>query len=74
MDRTEAWLRQQFVVPAPPALAGRLRAALRQPVARLESLADRFHFEATEGGISRLLYGRGRDAAGAVTSSRRARS
>jgi O-6-methylguanine DNA methyltransferase len=63
MDRTDERLRDLFAVEAPPALVGRLRAALREPVRGLENLADRFHFEASERGISRLAYGRGRDAA-----------
>lgn len=63
MDRTEDTLRELFAVPAPPTLAGRVRAALREPPPTLAALADRFHFEATELGVSRLLYGRGRDVA-----------
>jgi O-6-methylguanine DNA methyltransferase len=63
MDRIDATLRELFAVPAPPTLPARLRAALRAPVVGLEALADRFHFEASERGISRLAYGRGRDTA-----------
>ena len=63
MDRIDETLRELFAVPAPPTLPARLRAALRAPVVGLEVLADRFHFEASERGISRLAYGRGRDTA-----------
>jgi O-6-methylguanine DNA methyltransferase len=63
MDRTEAMLRELFAVPAPATLTGRVRAALREPAPTLAGLADRFHFEATELGVSRLAYGRGRDVA-----------
>jgi O-6-methylguanine DNA methyltransferase len=63
MDRTDERLREMFAVATPPTLAGRLRAALREPGPRLEALADRFHFEASERGIARLAYGRGRDVA-----------
>jgi O-6-methylguanine DNA methyltransferase len=63
MDRTDETLRELFAVQAPATLAGRLRAALRAPAPGLEALADRFHFEASERGIARLVYGRGRDAA-----------
>jgi methylated-DNA-[protein]-cysteine S-methyltransferase len=63
MDRTDEMLRELFVVPAPSTLPARVRAALREPAPTLEDLADRFHFEATELGVSRLAYGRGRDVA-----------
>jgi methylated-DNA-[protein]-cysteine S-methyltransferase len=63
MDRTEEQLREMFAVATPPTLAGRLRAALREPAHGLEALADRFHFEASERGIARLAYGRGRNLA-----------
>ena len=63
MDRTDETLRELFAVPAPPTLAGRVHAALSGPAPTLEALADRFHFEASERGIARLAYGRGRDAA-----------
>jgi O-6-methylguanine DNA methyltransferase len=63
MDRTDEMLRELFTVPAPATLPGRVRAALREPAPTLEALADRFHFEATELGVSRLAYGRGRDVA-----------
>jgi O-6-methylguanine DNA methyltransferase len=63
MDRTDEQLREMFAVATPPTLAGRLQAALREPEHGLEALADRFHFEASERGIARLAYGRGRDAA-----------
>jgi O-6-methylguanine DNA methyltransferase len=63
MDRTDEMLRELFTVPAPTTLPARVRAALREPVPSLEGLADRFHFEATELGVSRLAYGRGRDVA-----------
>jgi O-6-methylguanine DNA methyltransferase len=63
MDRTDEVLKELFAVAAPPTLSGRVRAALRESPARLEALLDRFHFEASEGGISRLAYGRGRDVA-----------
>jgi O-6-methylguanine DNA methyltransferase len=63
MDRLDARLRAMFAVPAPARLPERLRAALRAPAPPLETLADRFHVEATERGVSRLRYGRGRDVA-----------
>jgi methylated-DNA-[protein]-cysteine S-methyltransferase len=63
MDRIDDMLRELFAVPAPPTLSGRVRAALREPAPGLEGLADRFHFEASERGIARLAYGRGRDVA-----------
>jgi O-6-methylguanine DNA methyltransferase len=63
MDRTDDTLRELFAVPTPPTLAGRVRAAMREPAPTLAALADRFHFEATELGVSRLVYGRGRDLA-----------
>jgi O-6-methylguanine DNA methyltransferase len=63
MDRTDDELRKLFAAPAPATLAGRVRAALHEPAPTLEALADRFHFEATERGICRLSYGRGRDVA-----------
>jgi methylated-DNA-[protein]-cysteine S-methyltransferase len=56
-------LRELFTVPLPATLSARVRAALRTPAATLEALADRFHFEATELGVSRVAYGRGRDVA-----------
>jgi methylated-DNA-[protein]-cysteine S-methyltransferase len=63
MDRTDAMLKELFAVSAPATLPGRLRTALRDPGPGLAAMVDRFHFEASEGGISRLLYGRGRDVA-----------
>jgi O-6-methylguanine DNA methyltransferase len=63
MDRTDETLRGLFAVEAPPTLAARVRAALRAPAPGLETLADRFHFDASERGITRLGYGRGRDSA-----------
>jgi O-6-methylguanine DNA methyltransferase len=63
MDRIDDQVREMFVVPAPATLAARVRAALREPADPLDRLADRFHFEATERGVSRLRYGRGRDVA-----------
>lgn len=63
MDRTDEALRELFAVPPPPRLTARVRAALRAPAPGLERLADRFHFEASERGITRLAYGRGRDTA-----------
>jgi O-6-methylguanine DNA methyltransferase len=48
MDRTDETLREMFAVTTPATLA---------------ALADRFHFEASERGVSRLRYGRGRDEA-----------
>ena len=63
MDRTDDVLRELFAVPAPPTLPGRVRAALRRPAPTLETLADQFRFEATERGVSRLVYGRGREVA-----------
>lgn len=63
MDRTDDTLREMFTVPAPPTLSARVRTALREPAMMLKPLAERFHFEADEGGIRRLRYGRGRDVA-----------
>src|SRR3989440_3559661 len=63
MDRTDDMLRDFFAVTAPADLGGRLRAALREEPRALDALIDRFHVEASERGIARLLYGRGRDVA-----------
>jgi O-6-methylguanine DNA methyltransferase len=63
MDRIDEQVREMFAVRAPATLSGRVRAALREPADSLDRLADRFHFEATERGVSRLRYGRGHDAA-----------
>jgi O-6-methylguanine DNA methyltransferase len=63
MDRTDNRLRELFAVQAPSTLPERVRAALQTPAPMLEALADRFHFEATDRGICRLAYGRGRDVA-----------
>ena len=63
MDRTDDMLRDFFAVTAPAGLGGRLRAALREEPAALEALIDRFHVEASERGVARLSYGRGRDVA-----------
>jgi O-6-methylguanine DNA methyltransferase len=61
MDRTDDVLREYFAVPAPAGLDARLRAALREEPRALEALIDRFHVEASERGVARLAYGRGRD-------------
>ena len=63
MDRTDDVLREYFAVPAPVGLDTRLRAALREEPRALEALIDRFHVEASERGVARLAYGRGRDVA-----------
>lgn len=63
MDRTDEMLRPLFAVPAPSTLPERVRAALRTPAPTLEALTERFHFEATDRGVCRLAYGRGRDVA-----------
>ena len=63
MDRTDETLREMFAVPAPATLWERARTALRAPAPTLEALVDRFHFDATDRGVSRLRYGRGRDTA-----------
>ena len=63
MDRTDARLRELFAVETPPGLGRRLREALRNEPATLETLLDRFHVQATERGVSRLAYGRGHDVA-----------
>jgi O-6-methylguanine DNA methyltransferase len=63
MDRTDEMLRELFAVRAPSTLPKRVRAALHMPAPTLEALADRFHFEATDLGVCRLAYGRGRDVA-----------
>jgi O-6-methylguanine DNA methyltransferase len=63
MDRIDEQVRAMFAVPAPATLSTRVRAALRDPADALDRLADRFHFEATERGVSRLRYGRGHDVA-----------
>jgi methylated-DNA-[protein]-cysteine S-methyltransferase len=61
MDRTDATLRDLFAVQPPAGFDRRLREALREEPRALEALIDRFHVEASERGIARLLYGRGRD-------------
>ena len=63
MDRTDDVLRELFAVAAPSTLLVRVRAVVRTPAPTLERLADRFHFEATDRGIARLAFGRGRDVA-----------
>ncbi|HEX6209493.1 MAG TPA: methylated-DNA--[protein]-cysteine S-methyltransferase [Methylomirabilota bacterium] len=63
MDRTDDVLRELFAVAAPSTLPVRVRAVVRTPAPTLEALADRFHFEATDRGIARLAFGRGRDVA-----------
>jgi O-6-methylguanine DNA methyltransferase len=63
MDRIDERAREMFAVRAPATLSARVRAALREPADRLDRLADRFHFEATERGVSRLRYGHGQDVA-----------
>lgn len=63
MDRTDDTLREFFAVQAPAGLGRRLREALREEPRALDALIDRFHVEASERGIARLLYGRGRDVA-----------
>ena len=63
MDRTDEMLREFFAVAAPAGLDTRLREALRDEPRALEALLDRFHVEASERGIARLRYGRGRDVA-----------
>jgi len=63
MDRTDDTLRELFAVQAPAGLDRRLREALREEPRALDALIDRFHVEASERGIARLLYGRGRDVA-----------
>jgi len=63
MDRTDDTLREFFAVAAPAGLDARLREALREEPRALEALIDRFHVEASERGIARLRYGRGRDVA-----------
>jgi O-6-methylguanine DNA methyltransferase len=66
MDRTDETLRKMFAVTAPETLSARVRAVLREPaptLATLAALVDRFHFEASELGVARLRYGRGRDVA-----------
>ena len=63
MDRTDETLREFFAVQAPAGLGRRLREALREEPRALDALIDRFHVEASERGIARLAYGRGRDVA-----------
>ncbi len=63
MDRTDATLRELFAVQPPAGLDRRLREALREEPRALDALIDRFHVEASDRGIARLLYGRGRDVA-----------
>src|SRR5262245_48267219 len=63
MDRTDDTLRAFFAVQAPTGLGRRLREALREEPRALDALIDKFHVEASERGIARLLYGRGHDVA-----------
>ena len=63
MDRTDSMLRELFAVRAPAGLDRRLSAALAAEPRALDALIDRFHVEATERGVARLAYGRGRDVA-----------
>ena len=63
MDRTDATLRELFAVEPPAGLDRRLREALREEPRALEALIDRFHVEASDRGVARLAYGRGRDVA-----------
>jgi methylated-DNA-[protein]-cysteine S-methyltransferase len=63
MDRIDDTLREFFTVPAPAGLGRRLSAALREEPRALDALLDKFHVEASERGIARLLYGRGHDVA-----------
>ena len=63
MDRTDAMLREMFAVRTPAGLGRRLQAALREEPRALDALIGRFHVEASERGVARLAYGRGRDVA-----------
>jgi O-6-methylguanine DNA methyltransferase len=63
MDWTDEALRGMFAVRTPAGLGDRLRAALREEPRALDTLLDRFHVEASERGVARLAYGRGRDLA-----------
>src|ERR1700741_96770 len=63
MDRTDDTLREFFAVQAPAGLGRRLRQALREGPGAGGALIDNSHVEASERGIARLLYGRGRDVA-----------
>jgi O-6-methylguanine DNA methyltransferase len=63
MEWTDEMLRPLFAVRVPSTLQERVREALQTPAPTLEALADRFHFEATDRGVCRLAYGRGRDVA-----------
>lgn len=62
MDTLDSRLKEFFTPAAPPRLARRLLER-RAPAPDLSPLAGRFTIEATDHGIRRLAYGRGRDVA-----------
>ena len=62
MDALDTRLRTFFTAAAPPRLAERALTRLT-PTPDLSPLAARFVIEATDRGVRRLAYGRGRDAA-----------
>jgi len=68
VDRVDATLKALFTAPAPPRLAARALARVRADIDELAPLAERVSLEATERGITRLLYGPrpGRDRAPAA--------
>ncbi|HEY7517397.1 MAG TPA: methylated-DNA--[protein]-cysteine S-methyltransferase [Methylomirabilota bacterium] len=62
MDRLDTTLKRFFTPEAPPALARRMVARLAPPP-DLSGLIARFAIEASDRGVQRLAYGRGRDLA-----------
>jgi O-6-methylguanine DNA methyltransferase len=62
MDTLDTRLKEFFTPPAPPRLARRVLGRLAPPP-DLSKLIARFAIEASDRGVRRLVYGRGRDAA-----------
>ncbi len=62
MDRLDTRLKEFFTPAAPPRLARRMLGRLA-PAPELSRLLARFAIEATDQGVRRLAYGRGRDVA-----------
>ncbi len=63
MDDLDNRLKEFFTPAASRDMTDRMARRIRAEDAGLEELADRFHFEATDRGIARLTFGRGRDVA-----------